>query len=350
MLTDPELLNNPREFPSSIPPLVASDEDPHDQTGHQGRNHYTARTRSHQLRHEPNDAPTDASYETCQMDPVGTNMGQVPELVVSQCDTHPVALDTERTVTLYFIRHAQSQWNELSLAGKITNPPQAFLQDAKLSKEGLRGAQKLRDWISERPCKSKDQCFLAGLPVEGEPRKAVFATSNLRRAALTALIGFHDRLSTIPTEIHVVSALQELGSENGSTTLSVPGGPPALSLSDDKCPLRKVDLRFNTEWNLPDERSKRLGGDYVVSFCNWMRRMVSVDPQATDFVVVGHSVWFSRFVETFLADTRLTPLEHDLMYFSIPNQGVVRMSITMGTERSCQIVSGTSQLIFGQMH
>jgi hypothetical protein len=188
----------------------------------------------------------------------------------------------ENTVTIYFIRHAESQWNEkkakiktgvVKKSGFGTGMFDNNVADAPLTEKGKKQVEELRDWWSfERPntcshtaltCLMKvlnqpmtasetnndgaaehdtsatPECISNGLESISENSKdprlltkddVVFGTSNLMRAIETLLIfmrdmseGAHrDNLASenVP-QVHIVSALQEksLFGTDAKTTL-----------------------------------------------------------------------------------------------------------------------------------
>jgi len=193
--------------------------------------------------------------------------------------------DSEDTVTIYFIRHAESTWNDKKAKIKANPREKSFLgtgwfdnnvADAPLTDKGRKQVKELRDWWSAIPpytcshtgltCLMKvlnqpmtasetnndgaakhdssatPECSRVVSENSEDPRlltkdDVVFGTSNLKRAIETLLIFMRDmsekvhrdNIETVAPRVHIVSALQE----------------KSLFGTDAKTTLREHDVPFN---------------------------------------------------------------------------------------------------------
>jgi broad specificity phosphatase PhoE len=240
-----------------------------------------------------------------------------PEGGVSQCETHSNSLQqgAPREMTVYFIRHAESEWNKYKngfWGGNFITKGlgSLFYKDAKLTKEGISQSEDLRSWLEgdkdPKADHKDDRVFLStgnGL----YDKKTLYLTSNLRRAALTLMIVFQHRLqgaegfkqqgSVAIENVQVLSALQETTTGYDAKTEAERGTRPHLNMAEFECRFKGVDFDnlFKPVCNL---------GDHVPpineageKFCNW------VSHQAEDvgqLVIVGHSEWLFDFFDKFL--------------------------------------------------
>ena len=303
--------------------------------------------------------------------------------VASTCDiARPTPALTETEVDLVFVRHAQSMWNVQEEAGKIVSilsAAAAFtenalgsnpaLKDAPLSPLGIQQVQQLHEWIQEAAfgVGSEWQRFLAG---DGRKNtKVAFATSNLRRAALTLLIAFSDQVSSgLVPHVHVLSALQELSMGIDSHSLTAAGQRPAFSIARH-CPFSPDLLRtlFKPECNRGNELSlgrQQKDQNPVQRFCNWALHQTQRHGKDT-FVIVGHSHWFRELMQDsfgrrrrslsgqFLdlsgrdfGDLEPNSLERNLTEEKLGNANVVSLKLRIGGERGCHVVPRSTQRVF----
>ncbi len=125
---------------------------------------------------------------------------------------------------VYFIRHAESNWNAAST--KLSKLWNSVITDASFSSHGTEQAQLMASWLegnntactssSSHETRYNDNSAYASCDTSGIVRHIMventttWATSNLKRAVLTAVIGLRDEIisNSRPT-LHVLSALQE---------------------------------------------------------------------------------------------------------------------------------------------
>ena len=255
--------------------------------------------------------------------------------------------DGSFAVTIYYVRHGESEWNERSHSSSEKALNKQFeLTDAKLTRLGAREAQELSSFIQRkaeeikevenskrekegiewRTTRGDDWKILNGERVTfvheyGElyTRKAAYATSNLRRASLTFLLAFKHLMTPFSSKIdklHILSALQEPVDNIDSNSLARPRNPPALSY--ESCPIKARSLMDST-CNRGDEMEKnnrRTGDQLLANFCRWMRNMaafghvparreqlfpsITGGPRVTDFIIAGHSMFLRGLFQRYL--------------------------------------------------
>ena len=284
---------------------------------------------------------------------------------IGRCEMNSVQeTEANSTVRIFFVRHAESTWNDYtrSMAYQLIANRQAWLTDAHLSRKGLKGGLEVRDWLFGAPCETRDQCFLAGFPHEqDEQRRVVFATSNLRRAVMTTLIAFWNRLrpetpNQVPVSgIHTLSSLQEMVTNIDSQPVTPPKQLPYLTFGNGRCPFQKEHMRnlFVTDCHIQDENAApaEQRRDILADFCNWAARQ-TVAQEASDLVLVGHSIWIRKFFQRFLthpgprgpAESALTSELHKMS-----NEAVLKFDLKFTETGSCEILPATAEFVRGQM-
>jgi hypothetical protein len=334
--------------------------------------------------------------------------------------------ESDGSVTMYFVRHAESEWNAakksswfnkfslgLQFVAETLSEERTLMKDAELTKEGFEDAIALMKWIfygeidihrggaGTYPGIEKDREFLAGGAVDG--RKAIFATSNLRRAYLTLLTVFYPSLlsdsdatdaeerseigseygegstdiegsssgsgsedgerfssSKIPV-IFVLSALQEISKNIDAKTASIPGGLPDVNLASPGCPLgffhevAKVDPSCNVQ----DENVRESDGVDVFgtrrmnNFCKWVHGKVEKDRTVTDIIVSGHSSWLQHFFQTMQTgrqeynEVEVWLRKHGA---KLENGGLIRLELVLTPRGGCAFKAGKTQLVFGRIN
>ena len=302
------------------------------------------------------------------------------------------ALQEDKTLTVYFLRHAESTWNRFtSQHSKLTthegwineNVPQ--LTDAHLSGKGIHGALEVRRWLENGPCEDPqgadvDRCFLAGMTRDPK-RKVVFATSNLRRAQFTTMVAFAKRMPGIVagavskiSSMHILSSMQEITSNIDSKPVTPNGEIPWLTFENEYCPFRLEDVRnfFVTQCDVQDENRAEVKRDTLMDFCWWARQQAvngrpSVDPEElgtgiTDLVLTGHSIWIREFFRRFLPVEQYLPGRWARYYWwgqtdllmsaysqKMSNEGIVKFQLRLPADGSCEIVPETAEFVRGGM-
>jgi len=308
-------------------------------------------------------------------------------------------------VTVYYQRHGESTWNvehlkygfrdmDKNTDAHLTRKGvgQALLANKQIVTNRLKGDDK--DKAKPRPKEDDDMDKEILLKGSYKDHRVVFATSNLRRAALTFLITFKHLLKDIK-KLHIVSALQELASHTDSDPLAGPGEIPYLSfatrrgadISSTACPFTKSNMEglMNPACNHGNEKQDpnrpkgswyplvtdktRATIDHIEKFCTWMYNVAtngedfvtSPKPSSTptDFVITGHSMYLRTFFDNFFQPDdkkKRNDLEKQLdsgMY-RLKNTSIVRFKLLLtpnitGNLKQCSIVANSTALLYGKV-
>ena len=214
--------------------------------------------------------------------------------------------NVRESISIYFIRHAQSKWNEakgMKKGGFLSNVPLPLADpgkfiDAELSLAGIGQARELAGAIATAaelvPPLSPQKAALKVLSGVDLPLRArtYIATSNLRRALLTELIALRSRarrhVGSAPEVIHILSSTQELsGGEDARTRASSPGDVP------------EFDDWYNAGFEIRGHRNAGEENGILVSFD---QRLVRFCDEAQDIhargfdriILTGHSTWLQE--------------------------------------------------------
>eukprot|EP01064_Diplonema_japonicum_P005562 TRINITY_DN13701_c0_g1_i1.p1 TRINITY_DN13701_c0_g1~~TRINITY_DN13701_c0_g1_i1.p1 ORF type:complete len:353 (+),score=43.30 TRINITY_DN13701_c0_g1_i1:33-1091(+) len=227
-----------------------------------------------------------------------------------------------------FIRHGESEWNEIFNRGKMIIPINLLLGllrelfclpykhrsiflDSPLGDTGRSQAAHLASELCKNPALS----FLAeqGIDRDNKP-KSVIMTSNLRRCVQTSLLGLKPRLEKSRERVYVYSCLQEAARNVDTLCLTPATENPVV----DDCPF--VDL---------------LDGTYNFGSKRWYERAVKrmniflkfgFAREENRIIVVGHSLYFKKFFNTFLEGG-----PHESKRKKLSNCGVVQFKMQAGT-------------------
>jgi hypothetical protein len=353
--------------------------------------------------------------KNCQKD-VSVDASKSPEPVAVPDDGcyKPHEKDTAGpfNVTIYFVRHGESEWNEQSASKSESDlNKEGKLTDAKLTALGTMQARMLSGFIvtkglgvgkmnrkalaesgiSMELANTDDWKILNGEiadDAKSQPRKVVYATSNLRRASLTFLRAFQHLIKQGRKidKLHILSALQEPAKNIDSNSLSKPGQPPALTL--ESCPIVpsipkgkpfEMDAKCNRGDELQD-RTLQHGDRLLDDFCRWMRNMAafghvpgagedtsdgSSGPLVTDFVIAGHSMFlrgfFQRYMENGIGVFKVKPSKLERMLKSsihtVGNGALIKIKVELNTHNPkklttpiCKIIKKNTKLLFGGIH
>ena len=288
--------------------------------------------------------------------PANAGGGSVKPTATVDCfRPNPSDVGPQRVVNVFFIRHAESEWNKVrNEANHKFVPNNPHLLDAHLSLVGVKQSVALANAIDQGKLSNLAEQDIAILQGSSVPtRKVLFASSNLRRAALTLLIGFR-RIFAKPIQgttphIHIVSALQEKGAIDAQA-LTNPGEAPYLTLQD-KCPYKKDDFAtiFDTTCNDGNEmkRKQHLG----MNLCHWIRRK-TLSENITDFILVGHSNSLVKIFQSFFSPIGPTDPKDPAVILKngskLSNTGMIKFQLSTEPGK-CSIVSGSTVLALGEI-
>lgn len=294
-----------------------------------------------------------------------------------------------RLVTVYFVRHGESTWNEYTKTdfteqfAKLT----PRLTDAHLSRAGIESVTQLSEKLFHADCsfdENEDFCFLAGNPESGNDRRVIYATSNLRRAVLTTLILFKDRLKgtkgaqdtgrRLINDIHILSSLQEFATNIDSEPVTPLGEIPYLTYAlngDNICPFEVDAMKalFSVQCNKENVNVRDEPAVPILSeFCRWVHYMSengvpgeenglasAIYKGATDIVIVGHSIWFRKFYNLFTDKIQTDPIAQRITssILKISNQAIVKFRLnlehTHDGEMSCRVEPRTTKMVNGKL-
>ena len=261
-------------------------------------------------------------------------------------------IPNQQSKKFIFVRHAESTWNEFRdkyrhLPGDQGFPkPLSDYYDANLSPKGIQQARKLGQTIRY------DRQFLEML----SKTKTTFAVSNMRRAALTFLIGFAPVLMDDKFKRHkifVLSSAQEMSPSADARSNTPVGGIPNIRrdlIREGKPRLltrlyKRMSGRLNRgEQNKPNTDDWN-GPERLDEFCDWMFKQAGGEL----IILGGHSSWFMNFFERFHRDkSNESRLEKYVKGKVVPNTGGVEMEVGY-SGGNCHIIPQSSKTLFWEI-
>ena len=264
-------------------------------------------------------------------------------------------------VEIYFIRHAQSAWNEAEkTVSKLTNAPhRPEWKDAKLSDLGLTQARKLAEAVENIPAavasnrnplidSARMQAGLSVLAGLDPPLRSTtyIATSNLRRALLTGLIALRSRhkvagVADVET-VHILSSTQELSMGADAHTLaSRPGQIPVVPS------VYMEGFTIDASLNQGEEnKGLNLFDARLAAFCSQLQGIAF---RYRRMILTGHSKWVQYLFKKFLRKP-VNEVESRLRKTKLGNASVIKFSIEFGGNKWCRIRPAATSLIFGDLH
>ena len=195
--------------------------------------------------------------------------------------------------------------------------------------------------------------------------KSLFVTSNLRRAILTALIVFRDRIKAAAApkkidQIYIHSALQEDTRNADSTPITPADAIPYLAF-DNECPYGLNDMKnlFEPVCGNKDENDVMWrafkGADRLERFCEWMGNKAAKE-KPDNVVIVGHSIWVRKFFNEFTERSKswfTSTIEDEVMssFKKLSNDGVLKFKVKFDPKgkKKCTILRGQTSLVNGKL-
>lgn len=251
---------------------------------------------------------------------------------------------TTTTKTIVFIRHGESDWNNIFNKGFnvkfFINLIKAFINeffmfasvnstfiDSPLNFEGIEQALELSRYLeaeSQKVSKS-DPSYDIILSLTGKhpDRSSVIVSSSLRRAVATTTLGLWPRLSRNGDKIYILSSLQEISRNVDTYALSAPNTVADLPFNRiyPHCGGKEgfnPDKVFDASQNFGNKRRDFYGIKRLRAFGEW-----AMSQQEDIIIVGGHSLWFKSFFQTYLPHSST----HDAKNKKLTNSGVVSFTL-----------------------
>jgi broad specificity phosphatase PhoE len=238
--------------------------------------------------------------------------------------------ESARRVKIVFIRHGESEWNAVFNVGYkvflpfrlvralITEMAMLFREDsiffdAPLNKVGIQQAWDLLIFLSsqpagctvegsvKKPCAELEVQDLVSI-IRGDVGESLICASILKRAISTGLMCLSPRLLQRPEEkVHIMTALQELGRNVDSLSITPESGIPVVPSAEGA--MQKMgdlmrhfyEKRLNAKLNIGNKNFGLKAVHRQDRFVKWAFE------QKTDCIIVaGHSLWFREFFKSFL--------------------------------------------------
>lgn len=274
---------------------------------------------------------------------VGQKKNADPDRMVTQ------KLPVLRSKTMIFIRHGESDWNDVFNKGinpgmivrlckamyfelmNFASLNSTFI-DSPLNLDGIEQAVELSKFI-QNPSSTAGQTeqvakYLRILRGDVSD-SSVIVSSSLRRAIATTTVGLWPRVYKTGEKIHILSSLQEMSRNIDTYALS-----PAHSVAD--LPFDRVaphcgkeefnpEKIFDTTANFGNKSYEFYGIKRLRAFNEWafLRSEETI-------VVGGHSLWFKYFFQTFLPHS----CTHESKNKKIQNSGAIAFKIEEFTDPS----------------
>jgi len=224
---------------------------------------------------------------------------------------------------IVFIRHGESDWNEVFNKEKYLLLPRLFyglireftkcfhgqdsvFLDSPLSLEGCDQADKLRNFLfSEGDPKTN---FSVQMAREGTPENSIVIASNLRRAVHTGLIGLYPRLERNNEKILLRAELQEMSRNVDTGSITGKGQVPVVDVVDKRIG------KSSSQWLDPSENTgnKKMctsAKPRFDAFCKY----VCDQKKENVIVAAGHSLWFREFFKLYLPKKSKHSAKNDKM-------------------------------------
>lgn len=271
---------------------------------------------------------------------------------------------------VYFVRHAESTWNEMinrgfapqillpKLVGGIafeafllsTGNPDSKIVDAPICAEGINQAASLREFLADEENYEDDRDWrvLNGYDGANGARAptSVLVSSNLRRSLSTMLLGFQDRFHRRRTvdKLLVNPFLQETAINADCVSLhprtKAVTSPTYNASSFDPPASAMLYQQFIGEETQPASENV-LGDEQLMQFADWLftqqaptnntdgdgEDSAAAVSRPSTFIVGGHSHWFRRFFQLCLPRPSEAGTVKDAQTLKIENGGVMAFTL-----------------------
>ena len=245
------------------------------------------------------------------------------------------------TKTVVFIRHGESDWNNVFNKGFgpsfIVRLARALFEeammmfhidskflDSPLNHEGIEQALELRRFLQTeqhaevKPGSTGRRDIYEVL--RGDRDTSVIVSSSLRRAVSTTTLALWPRIGKTKEKIIILSSLQEISRNIDTRALSAPktvADLPFSRISGHCAPFNPDDV-FDPSENHGNKTRNFYGIKRLQAFNEWAF-------QRPESVVIcgGHSLWFKYFFQTYLP----YKTAHDAKTKKITNSGAVAFTL-----------------------
>ena len=248
-------------------------------------------------------------------------------------------LDKTTKKRIIFIRHGESDWNNVFNKGKnigmifrllkaiitewtmILRLDSPFL-DSPLNEEGIEQALQLRKYIeNESSGTTETEKELLNI-IRGNVGSSIIVSSILRRAIATTTLAVWPRIERTGEKIHLLSHLQEISRNVDTCALSKPNTVADLPFSrvsphcggSDSCNASS----FNTSLNHGSKALSVRGKSRIEDFNKW-----AMECSEDTIIVGGHSLWFKQFFNLYLP----FDCKHRAKDEKLTNSGVVAFTL-----------------------
>jgi broad specificity phosphatase PhoE len=245
--------------------------------------------------------------------------------------------------TLIFIRHGESDWNDVFNKGinlgMITRLGKALYQefqyfttqhsifiDSPLNMEGFLQAADLAKYVQSLDSaagQSEDVVDLLDTLRGHSSRSSVIVSSQLRRAVATTTVALWPRVHKTHEKIHILSSLQEISRNVDTYAVSPPKAIADLPFDrlrpfcSPEEPFQH-EIVYETTENFGNKTRSFYGLKRLKAFNEW------IFARKEDVIIVGgHSLWFRYFFQTFLPHS----IDHPSKKQKITNSGVIAFDL-----------------------
>ena len=229
-------------------------------------------------------------------------------------DTAKLVMGTKqnrRSKTIVFIRHGESDWNEIFNKSKVLLLPRlirglfreamlfmsdhSVFIDSPLSKEGVQQAEALQKFITGY--RNQGNALDSIVSELKTKQDSVLVSSNLRRAINTGCIAMWPRMKGTYEKITLLSSLQEMSRNVDTNALAGPNAFPEMSLIEDLLGKKfRPGMFLETSSSYGNKGLCSTAYPRMMQFCNWCMAR----DESTIIVSAGHSLWFKNFFKVFL--------------------------------------------------
>lgn len=221
------------------------------------------------------------------------------------------------TKTIIFIRHGESDWNDVFNKGKnlgmfvrlfkafwrellLYPTKDSVFLDSPLNADGIEQAKKLQQFIFEAEPDSatspRVRAALQSLRGEGPP--SVVVSSNLRRALQTTTVALWPRIENKGDKVVILSSCQEISRNIDTKALSARKEVPDLSRLEGHCAADgsfHAASVYNADENMGNKTTGFTGLKRMKRFNEW-----AFARKEETIIVGGHSLWFKSFFKVFM--------------------------------------------------